>query len=381
MIVQRFLAWAPTAMPDLRAEAAGALARVYLYSDLIPGERERAAAALTLLLEDRCLDVRQNISEAFASHPAAPRHIVLALAHDAPDIAMPVLQRSPVLNDQDLIEILATRGEEVQAAIASRPDLSAALAAAIGEIAGPRACVVLLQNAEATFTPGVFARLTQRYGNDQEIRSILLNRSDVPISERQILLLRLAHSLGRVAEREFQIGKERVRQLTEDAAQRATLMLAGEEAHNVPGLVSHLRISEQLTTGLVLKALLRGDLGFVRSAFSELTGMELHRVERFLEEPERAGFRALYRSAGFPDPYLSVFQAGLSSWYDSDRRGLSIAAGRKQAAERALQAAESHPRELGQAINLLSRIATEAARYEARERLQAYAEPLRLAAA
>ncbi len=377
MIVQRFLAWAPTAPSTQRAEGAGALARAYLYSGLDIADRQAAEAALTMLLDDSSVAVRRNISEALAPSYFAPRHIVVALAHDSPEVAVPVLMLSPVLHDSELIELLPIRGDEEQAAIAARGVLSAAVSAALAEIGTPMACAVLIRNPHAEITPGVFARLADRFGDDATVRDVLLDRKDLPVSERQKLMLRLADNLGKAAVSKFSMGEERVRRMTEDACERATLSLASDLPAVQP-LVSHLRASGQLTTGLVLRALLSGEMDFVEASFSELTGVEVERVQKLLDDPVRAGFRALYRDAGFPLSTYATFREAFEAWAELRDVGVSGAEARRHVAERAL--AKSETGDLGGAATLLKRLAADAAREEAQEFLQQGALPGRYAA-
>ena len=58
-IVRRFLAFAQSAGPEARAEAASALARAYLHSDLAAPMRAEAELAMTALLDDPSLLVRR----------------------------------------------------------------------------------------------------------------------------------------------------------------------------------------------------------------------------------------------------------------------------------------------------------------------------------
>jgi uncharacterized protein (DUF2336 family) len=368
MIVQRFLAWAPTAPAAQRAAGAGALARAYLYSGLDLSDRQAAEAALTMLLDDPCVDVRRNIAEALAPSFFAPRHIILGLAHDSPEAAVPVLMLSPVLHDSELIELLPIRGQEEQAAIAARGGLSAGVAAAIAEIASPMACAVLARNPHADMTPGAYARLTDRCGGDASIRDALLDRSDLPISERQKLMMKLADSLGEAAVSKFSLGEERVRRMTQDACERATLQLAGDLRSSIGPLVAHLRESGQLTTGLVLRALLGGEMDFVEAAFAELTGVASDRVQALLHDPARTGFRALYHDAGLPLSTYGAFREAFEAWAELREIGVTGAEARKHVAERALALAETG--ELGGAAELLKRMAVDAAREQAMDGLK-----------
>jgi uncharacterized protein (DUF2336 family) len=289
------------------------------------------------------------------------------LAHDAPEAAVPVLMLSPLLHDNELIELLPIRGEEEQAAIAARGHLSAGVCAALVEIGAPVACAVLARNPHAEFTRGVFARLTELHGGDAAIRDALLDRQDLPVTERQKLMLKLAERLGNTAVSRFSLGEERVRRMTQDACERATLALANDLPTSIPPLVRHLRESGQLTTGLVLRALLAGEMDFVFAAFSELTGVEQARVERLLQDPARAAFRALYHDAGFPLSTYSAFREAFEAWSELRETGVSGPAARRHVAERALSHTEG---EAGGAKSLLQRAVTEAAREQAMDTLR-----------
>jgi uncharacterized protein (DUF2336 family) len=377
MIVQRFLEWAPTAAAAQRAAGAGALARAYLYSGLDLADQQAAEAALTMLLDDPCVDVRRNIAEALAPSPFAPRHVVLALAQDSPEAAVPMLMLSPVLHDSDLIGLLPIRGEEEQAAIAARGPLSAAVSAAVAEIGRPMACAVLARNPHAEITYRAFARLVERHGSDASVRGALLDRDDLPVAERQKLMLKLADRLGRTAVSHFSLDEERVRRMTQDACESATLALA-EALPTVRPLIAHLRESGQLTTALVLRALLTGDMDFVEAAFAELTGVDMERVHRLLQDPVRAGFRALFQDAGFPPTVYGAFREALEAWIDLRDCDVSGAEARRHVAERAL--AKAVPDDLAGPAEILKRMVAEAAREQAIDTLKPAAAK-RLAAA
>ncbi|MGB6656191.1 MAG: hypothetical protein WBE49_04780, partial [Methylovirgula sp.] len=107
MIVRRFLQWARTAVASERAEAAGALARTYLYADLAQDDREEMLLVLTGLLEDVSPLVRRALAENFAAAPEAPPNIILGLADDQSDVSAIVLCRSLLLSDSDLIDCAA----------------------------------------------------------------------------------------------------------------------------------------------------------------------------------------------------------------------------------------------------------------------------------
>src|SRR6185312_9725833 len=123
MIVRQFLQWVRYAPPGERAEATSALARAYLHSDLSADDLAAAEGAMIMLLDDPSPLVRRALAEVFASAQKAPRVVVHALAADQVEVATHVLARSPLLLEDDLIDLIATGHPEAQVAIATRPML------------------------------------------------------------------------------------------------------------------------------------------------------------------------------------------------------------------------------------------------------------------
>src|SRR5947209_18754340 len=119
MIVRQFLQWVRTAPAADRADATAALARAYLYSDLSPDDRAATEGALIMLLDDPSPIVRAELARALAFSEEAPPSVILALANDQPQVAACVLEHSPLLLDADLVDAVATNGQQVQAAIAN----------------------------------------------------------------------------------------------------------------------------------------------------------------------------------------------------------------------------------------------------------------------
>src|SRR5215212_5512493 len=146
MIVRQFLHWLRTAPSGDRAEATSALARAFLYSDLTETDRAAAEGAMIMLLDDPSPLVRRALAEVFAGCEDAPPTVVHALASDQPDVAAPILQRSPLLLDADLVEAVAGGESERQIAIALRAGLPCSVSAALAEVGSAEACLVLLEN-------------------------------------------------------------------------------------------------------------------------------------------------------------------------------------------------------------------------------------------
>ncbi|HEX8666211.1 MAG TPA: DUF2336 domain-containing protein [Beijerinckiaceae bacterium] len=383
MIVRQFLLWAQTAPAGQRAEAAGALARAYLYSDLSPEDRWEAETAMTALLDDPSPLVRRALAEAFANAKDAPRHLVVALANDQDDVAALVLSRSPVLSDADLVDCAALGGEIARTAIALRPRVSVAVAAALAEIAGAASLAALAGNKGAEIPDSAFARMVERHGGEAALREALLARPDLPLAIRQSIAVAVSESLAGFVLGCGWLSPERTERIVREAREKTTLALSSAaEREDVSRLVAHLRRTGQLTPALILRALLSRNLAFAEAAFADLSGLAPARVASLLRDRRGSGFAALYRKAVLPASLQGAFAAALAALREhgggetpADGAQLS-----RLTVERVLTACRDlPPEEAGKLMALLRRFEAEAARDEARAIAGALADEAALA--
>jgi uncharacterized protein (DUF2336 family) len=370
MIVREFLQWLRTASAGERADGTTALARAYLFSPLSLDDRAAAEGAMLLLLDDPSPLVRRALAEAFASSQMAPAAVVHALAADQPEVATLVLERSPLFIDTDLVDLVATGSAEIQAAIARRPTLPRAVAAAIAEVGSAEACLVLVENAGADMAPFSLGRIVHRHGHLAVIRETLLARDDLPAPTRQALVAKLSQTLADFVTARAWLRKDRALRIAHEACEKATIALAAESAPvEVRPLVRHLRETGQLTAGLVLRALLSGNAILFEEALAELSGMPLDRVAGLVHHKGNAGFRALYDKAGLPASTFPAFREAIQAMHEDGFVGDMGGATRlkRRMIERVLTRCEQAT--LGDVeplMTLLRRFATEAAREEAR---------------
>ncbi len=366
-IVRQFLAWAQRADAEGRAEAASALARAYLYSDLAPEVRAEAALGLTGVLDDPSALVRRALAEALASAADAPRHIVLALACDQSEVASVVLARSPALGDAELVDCAAVGDLAAQTALARRPRLSAAVAAALAEIGQRDAVLALLDNLEADLPASALWRVFERFGDDAEAREALHSRAWLPAALRNELAAAAALALADFAARCDWLSPQRAKRIAREARERATVTILRQcEGEEVCELVRRMRAGGTLTVAVLMRALLCGDRGFFVQALAEISGLPERRVAAFARNPGGYGFAALYGKARLPAAFLPAFRAALAGI-----EALSLGRGDKIShplTQRVIDACEAR-REPGLAPirSLLGRLAAEAAREDARE--------------
>ncbi len=393
MIVRQFLQWMRNAPAAERAEGAGALGRAYLYSELSPDDRAAAEGALLMLLDDPSPLVRAAIAQALAFSEFAPPIVILALAADQPEVSSWVLEHSPLLVDTDLVDAVATGRPQAQAAIANRAPLPSAVSAAIAEVGAAEACLVLIENACADVAPFSLDRMVERFGHLAAIREALLVRDDLPASTRQALVAKLSETLAGFVTGRAWLDAAHAQRVAKEACEKATVTLAAQSPSlEVRPLIRHLRESGQLTAGLVLRALLSGNLDMFEEALAELADMPVGRVSGLVHDRRSAGFRALHERAGLPSVTYPAFREAIEAMREGGFVGGPGGATqlKRRMVERVLtRCANDLSDEIEPLLTLLRRFAAEAARDEARlfcrelvgdESLEAPYEPEREAA-
>jgi uncharacterized protein (DUF2336 family) len=369
MIVRQFINWIRTAPAGERAEATRALARAWLISDLSEEDRAAAEGALLMLLDDASPLVRQAMAEVFARSSDAPAAIVQALSLDQASVALSVLEHSPLLIDADLVDIVATGNYEVQCAVARRVNLPASVGAAIAEVGSASAALELIENAYAELAPFSWDRIVERHGHLAAIRESMLVLEDLPAATRAALVAKLSETLTQFVVARNWLSADRAVRVAGEARERSTVHIAARSrGDDMSGLVRHLRATGQLTSGLILRALLSGNLDLFDHALAELSGLPLSRVFALLHDRGGASLHALLRRAGLPQSTFAAFQMALDVNHETGFVDSADGAARlrRRMVERVLTHCGTDQQAAEPLLILLRRFATESAREEAR---------------
>ncbi|MGP9811331.1 DUF2336 domain-containing protein [Rhodopseudomonas sp. NSM] len=368
MIVRQFISWIRHAPAGERAEATRALARALLISDLTPDDRAAAEGALLMMLDDVSALVRQAMAQVFCRSAHAPAAIIRALASDQPSVALPVLEFSPLLIDADLVDIVATGDDAVQCAVARRVRLPAAVCAAIAEVGTAAAALELIENPHAELAPFSWDRIVERHGHLAAIRESMLVLDGLPAATRLALAAKLSDTLQQFVVARGWLPADRAARTSTEALDRSTVTVAARaRGDDLRALLRHLRATSQLTAGLILRALLSGNLELFECALVELSGLPQARVAALLHERGGPSLTALLARAGLPETTYPAFRAALEAIHEIGFVGSEGGAARlrRLMVERVLTRCETGADAAAPLLILLRRFATESAREDA----------------
>lgn len=94
---------------EARAEMAAKIAADFDAGELTGSERKMAEDIFRLMVKDAEVRVREALSQNLKENPTVPHDVAMSLARDVDSVALPVLQFSEALSDEDLIEIVRSQ--------------------------------------------------------------------------------------------------------------------------------------------------------------------------------------------------------------------------------------------------------------------------------
>ncbi|WP_341705448.1 DUF2336 domain-containing protein [Ferrovibrio sp.] len=297
--------------PSARADTAEKVARAYAGVGLSDAERALAQAIIAALARDAETLVRRTLAEHLRDNPDLPPAVARRMARDVAEVAVPILQFSPVLSDSDLIELLAAVSPRHQAAIAGRSRVSAGLAEALVLQAAEPAVAVLMGNAGASVGTPLLEQALDRFPDSRAVGEALARRPGLPPKFAARLVGQVSAALREMLVERYRVPPVQAAEMMMQVRERALLGIlgAGADPTGLAELLAELQRLGQLDSGLVLRALAGGDLVFFEAALAQLARIPLGNAQKLIHDPGRLGLRALWQRCRLPAGYLDMAAA------------------------------------------------------------------------
>lgn len=214
---------------EVRSELARKIGRLVpgLERDERSALRDKAVATLETLAQDQLPKVRAVIAEAIKSSDKVPKRIVDQLARDVEAIVCgPILQYSPLLNDDDLREIIAAgaTGTALEA-IANRPIISEDISADIAASLEIPAIAALLTNENAQIREDTLDQIITQAEKVENLHKPVALRPHLSIRAMKRVAGFVASALVHAMMDQSGLGEEQA----EDILERVRDRLAGEK--------------------------------------------------------------------------------------------------------------------------------------------------------
>jgi len=302
--------------PSVRSDLAQKIAQ--LAPGLSADEQDRLRRitydTLQLLARDQITRVRKILADALKDVADAPPQVIRQLAHDSElAVASPVLEFSPVLTDEDLLEIISgTPVSGTLSAISRRRVVGAAVADGIARTDDIDAIAVLLGNPRAQIREETLDHLLDRAPDIELWHSPLVSRPQLSARTATRLARFVADNLLRVLDQRQDLDVETktavaaaVRRRVEDGgADMVAFRKTGPQSSAAAPEVLAERAAQavggagRLTDKVVMEALTLNDDDFVVHALALASEMSVNRVSKIVATQSAKGIVALAWKCG-----------------------------------------------------------------------------------
>lgn len=336
--VQADLRLAADADPSVRGGLAGKIARLApgLSADEQDRLRRMTYEALILLARDQITRVRQILAEALKDVANAPPDLIRALAHDSElEVSQPVLQFSPVLTDEDLLEIIQSAPLSGKlSAISRRSAVPADVVDAIARTEDIDAIAVLLANPSAQIREETLDMLLDRAPDHEEWHGPMVRRPQLSARAATRLARFVAESLLQGLQERSDIDPETkaavaavVRRRVEEAGSDMAEFHRGANHEPItaePGAESNFDIASRLLKGgkldepSIMAALTAGNDDFVTAALAVRAAVPLELAQKIISTRSSKGMTALAWRAGLSSAAAVMAQIRLAKIAPSD---------------------------------------------------------------
>jgi uncharacterized protein (DUF2336 family) len=259
---------------------------------LNPRERALMHEILRRLTRDVEMAIRIALAERLADDASAPIELVLLLADDTIEVARPLLLRSPLLSDEDILELVAEASHDHHEAVAARPHIGEPVTDLLAKSDRESVLITLVRNATAKISSGAYERLVEKSRQIATLQEPLTRRPDLPAALATRMCDWVSDTLKGYIAKNYAIAPDKLL----NAMTNASNVVKSEPpapssppAESAQKLIDKLAISGQLKAGFLLRVLHQGQMDLFDLALAKLVNLSLSELRtRFYDGGPRA---------------------------------------------------------------------------------------------
>ena len=311
---------------DVRAVLAQKICRQVKAVALSGAERKIVDEILGYIARDAAAMVRRALAVTLKNSPNLPRDIARKLIRDVDSIAVPVLSASPVLTDEDLLEILQSKAAAKMLAITKRPEITGDLVKAIVRYGDSRVVASVAANDGAEISAEMGARMLEQFHDNDLIKESFIARRELPptIVEKLITMVS-AEATIRLSER-HEVPIQTAMEILGRARERASVDFIAQSwvSADLASLVENLRREDRLTSALIVRAGACGQMRFVELALAAKAGIGTKKAALMVHDSGPFGMKALCGRAGLSARDYIILRAALVIFADMENMSLPL---------------------------------------------------------
>ena len=299
---------------EVRSQTARKVSAQY-QSDISEREKKIAEDIFRLIANDVEIEVRQELAESLKSCSSLPRDIVQKIIEDVAVVATPLIQYSDLLTEQDLIELVKSKDEEKQIAVASREKVPYRVSETLVEEATEKPVIVLISNNSSNISDYAYQRIMERFKDVDAVHRPLMMRSSIPVRILEKLITVVSDTLKQQLLMRRDLPVPLVTAIVSQTREKAILSLSEVSGETeVRNLVIHLNGVNRLTPNLILRAACVGDMKFFEYALALRAGIPIRNARILIYDSGQMGLERLYEEADLPEEMYPAVKLAVKTY-------------------------------------------------------------------
>ncbi len=260
-------------------------------------------------------EVREELANCLSNEANAPRDLIMRLASDEISVAQPIIERSSILNDDDLVEIAKTKSQDHLMAMTRRNDISETVTDALVDHGSDQVLEGVVRNSGARISQTTMVRVVERSQDKESIQSPLIDRPDLPFEMMQSMFEQVSMELKqKILKQTKEIAPEKLDDMLSSV--RAKFDRKGRVRKRVlskPELyVQDLEDRGELKEGALVGLIRANKYPEFLIAFGKLTNIDISTAKRLVQDVSGEGLAIACKATKFDRSTFSSILMALS---------------------------------------------------------------------
>ena len=296
----------------VRSELANKLAIEIDNPRLKDSEVEIAQDIVRIMAKDAEDSVRQALAQSLRKAARMPHDVAVKLANDIESVALPILENSQVLTDDDLAQIIKSGASSKHEAIASRPQVSEKVSEILISNAGEKAVAKLMDNTGARINEPSLNKAVDRFAESEIIKEKMVTRPTLPVAITERLVTMVSENLKDYLVRHHEMSPAMAANLVLESRERATIALSDHSSdEELEKMVLQMHKNGRLTPSIILRSICMGDIAFFEMALAVQANVPIVNARILIHDAGRLGLKSLYAKTTMPPRLMPAFRVAV----------------------------------------------------------------------
>nr|WP_240969543.1 DUF2336 domain-containing protein [Sneathiella limimaris] len=224
-----------------------------------------------------------------------------------------MLSASEALSDEDLAEIISSKSEEHQTAIAARSNVSEAISEKLADTGNENVVATLMENDTAQISEKTFEKVLDKFGDSEKVNKPMAYRSKLPLTVTERLVSLVSDRLREHLVSHHELSPATATDLILASREKTMigLLKEGTSQGELKRLIDQLYDNGRLTPTIILRALCVGDIDFFETALAKGADISVSNVHMLVNDAGGNGLKQLCKKLDIPAGLVEMMRVAV----------------------------------------------------------------------